>query len=241
MPPSVVIRPASHACAGNQVASRQTIRVLAESMYRETFERLENPRWCEVVQKVTLLYGPPMVRPDVFLVSFQGGGGDTSPSRRTWPPRLLYLDDSHKFGQVLRKNFREAGLYEMLEKRTVAMASCFPEALRDEASKWTRKTGPRAEWRRFSSSWVRRMIDAMRPRAVVVFGQKASDALGLNNQWRDAKDQPRRGMVFGHAEVEGCPAVYCHHLSQGWKKEEVQACLAEVKRIADADKAHGLA
>lgn len=139
------------------------------------------------------------------------------------------------FGQALRKNFREAGLYEMLEKRTVAMATCFPEAPSGEATKWMRKTGPRAEWRRFSSDWVKRMIDAMRPRAVLVFGQKAATALGLT--WRDAKDQPCRGMVFGRAEVEGCPAVYCHHLSQGWKKDEVQACLAEVKRIVDADKA----
>ena len=205
-------------------------------MYAETFERLENPCWHNVVRKVTLLYGPPMVRPDVFLVSFQGGGQDDSPSRQTWPPRLLYLDDAHKFGQVLRKNFREAGLYEMLEKRTVAMATCFPEAPRDEASKWMQKRGPRAEWRRFSSAWVRRMIDAMRPRAVLVFGKKASDALGLNSQWCDVKKQPHR-MIVRRTEVEGCPAVYCPHLSGTPEKKEVQACLAEVKRIVDADKA----
>ena len=210
---------------------------LAECMYRETFERLEDPCWSKDVGKVTLLYGPPMVRPDVFLVTFQGGGEDPSPSCRTWPPRLVYLDDCYKFGKALRKNFREAGLYEMLEKRTVAMATCFPEAKSAEASKWMNKRGPKAEWRKFSSAWVRRLIDAMRPRAVLVFGEKASDALGLKNQWRDVEERPGpgQGKIFARAEVEGCPAVYCHHLSQG-TLEGVPKCLAEVKRIVNADR-----
>lgn len=207
---------------------------LAECMYRETFERLEDPCWSKDVGKVTLLYGPPMVRPDVFLVSFQGGGEDPSPSCQTWPQRLLYLDDPYRFGKALRKNFREAGLYEMLEKRTVAMAACFPED--KDAKKWQKKHGPEAKWRKFSSAWVRRLIVAMRPCAVLVFGDKASHALELNNQWRDEASRPRRGRIFARAEVEGCPAVYCHHLSQGWAREEVQACLAEVKRIVNADR-----
>jgi len=52
----------------------------------------------------------------------------------------------------------------------------------------------------------------------------------LNNQWPDEESRRRP------AEVEGFPAVYCHHLSQGWAREEVQACLAEVKRIVNADR-----
>ena len=210
---------------------------LAERMYRETFERLEDPCWSKDVGKVTLLYGPPMVRPDVFLVSFQGAGEDPSPSCRTWPPRLVYLDDCYKFGKALRKNFREAGLYEMLEKRTVAMATCFPEAKSAEASKWMNQRGPEAEWRRFSSAWVRHLIGAMRPCVVLVFGKAASDALELKNQWRDVVERPGpgQGMIFARAEVEGCPAVYCHHLSRG-TLEGVQACLAEVKRIVNADR-----
>ena len=43
-------------------------------------------------------------------------------------------------------------------------------------------------------------------------------------------------MIFARAEVEGFPAVYCHHLSQGWAKEEVQVCLAEFKRAVNADR-----
>ena len=212
------------------MTEQREVDQLALRMYSETMERLECPRWSEVARKVTALYGPPMFRPDVFLVTFQGGGEDCSPSRRTWPERLVYLDDCYRFGGALRKNFHMAGLSETLAKRTVAMAACFPEATAAESNKWMVKHGPRAEWRRFSSEWVKRSIGAMRPRAVLVFGDKASRSLGLN-QWRDVQTRPGRGMVFGRSEVEGCAAVYCHHLSQGWAREEVQECLAEVKRI----------
>lgn len=216
---------------------QQEIERLARCMYRETMERLKRPRWKQVTQKLTLLYGPPMMRPDVFLVSFQGGGEDNSPSRKTWPEKLVYLSDPYKFGCTLRQNFCVAGLSETLAERTVAMATCFPEATSAEADKWMVKNGPRAEWRMFSSNWVKRMIVAMCPRAVLLFGDKASCALELRNQWRDVQLRPRRGMIYARGEVEGFPVVYCHHLSQGWAKEEVQMCLAEVKRIVNASAA----
>ena len=217
------------------MTEQEEVERLAGCMYRETIERLDDPRWAEVAQKVTLLYGPPMVRPDVFLVSFQGGGEDQSPSRRTWPERLVYIDDHYKFGSALRRNFREAGLSETLAKRTVAMAACFPEATSAEAKKWMCKRGIRAEWRTFSSDWVKRLIGVMRPRAVLLFGDKASRSLGLHHQWRDVQSRPKRGMVYARGEIDGFPAVYCHHLSQGWAKAEVQECLAEVKRLVSAD------
>ena len=232
------------------MTEQEEVKRLARCMYRETMERLDDPRWAEVAQKVTLLYGPPMVRPDVFLVSFQGGGEDQSPSRRTWPERLVYIDDHYKFGSALRRNFREAGLHvpqlershraggrlsETLAKRTVAMAACFPEATSAEANKWMCKRGARAEWRTFSSDWVKRLIGVMRPRTVLLFGDKASRSLGLHHQWRDVQSRPKRGMVYARGEIDGFPAVYCHHLSQGWAKAEVQECLAEVKRLVSAD------
>ena len=169
-----------------------------------------------------------------MLVSFQGGGGDSSPSRLTWPERLLYLGNEFDFGRALRSQFREAGLYETLATRTVAMAACFPEAPASESNRWMAKRGPRADWRAFSSNWVRRMVLAMRPRAVLVFGKKASQAMGLDDRWSDELLDPRGWRAFGRAELEGCPAVYCQHLSQGWARECVQTSLREVGRIVGA-------
>ena len=211
---------------------------LAKRMYEEVFRRLEDPVLGEVVKdKVTVMFGPPMVRPDVAIVSFQGGAGDHSPSPRKWPPRLVYLDDKFRFGRVLRYQFREAGLYETLEQRTVAMAACFPEAPSSESRLWARQAGPRAQWREFSSCWVRRMLRAMRPRAVLVLGKLASTALNLEGGWRDERRRESDGhRVFGRAEIEDCPAIYCHHLSQGLNGPWAQECLAYLGRVVRSSK-----
>ena len=216
------------------MTEQHELEQLAKCMYKEAFSRLDERRAREVASKITVLYGPPLVRPDVFLVSFQGGGKDSSPSRRTWPKRLLYLDDPYPFGKALRKHFCDAGLFETLEKRTVAMPACFPEAPAIEASRWDRvQHGPRAEWRVFSAKWVKQMLRAMRPRVVLVVGSKASRALELDDAWRDVEKgrSVKAGKVYGHAKIEGIPAVYCHHLSQGARTDDVQKCLDEVKRL----------
>ena len=219
--------------SGRGPLTQQELERLAGRMYKDTCRRLEDSHLREVVKhKITVMYGPPMARPNIMLVSFQGGGGERSPTRHTWPDRLLYLDDDYHFGRALRTQFRAAGLSETLETRTVAMSACFPEAPACEADRWMRKTGPQAEWREFSSDWVRRMLRAMRPRAVVVFGAKASEALGLEGDWRNERLRDSDGhRVYGVAEIEGCPAVYCHHLSQGYSGHWVQTCLREVGRI----------
>ncbi len=213
-------------------SGHQDVRRLARQMYAETFQRLEDPRLKAVVKhKLTVMYGPPMVRPDLGLISFQGGGGDRSPSMRCWPDRLLYLDDDFSFGRALRSQFTAAGLFDTLEARTVALAACFPEAPTGESNRWMRKTGPMAEWREFSVAWVGRMIAVMRPRAVLVFGTKASRAMGMEGQWCDEERDSRGWQTFGRAEIESCPAFYCQHLSQGWKRENVQFSLREAGRL----------
>ena len=181
------------------------------------------------------MFGPPRVRPDVALVSFQGGSGDDSPSPRRWPDHLTYLDGRFDFSRALVNQFDAAGLYEALERRSVAMAACFPEAPTREAGRWMARTGARAEWREFSATWVGRMLGAMRSRTILVLGKKASMAMGLEDRWRDTRRDSRGWRAFGRAEIGDSPAVYCQHLSQGWKRQCVQASLAEVRRLIEAD------
>ncbi|MYG12318.1 MAG: hypothetical protein F4171_05920 [Gammaproteobacteria bacterium] len=215
---------------------QQELERLACQMYSETFKLLEEPELKEVAKhRVTAMYGPPMVRPDLALVSFQGGAGDDSPSGKRWPKKLLYLDDDFRFGEALRSQFALAEMSETLERRTVAMAACFPEAPQSEANSWMRKTGPKAEWREFSVAWVRQMVAAMRPQVVLVFGKKASEAMGLEGEWRDEERDSSRGWRgFGRTEIEGCPALYCQHLSQGWDGDYVQLSLREAGRLIRA-------
>lgn len=220
--------------SGGRIAHEEIER-LAVLMYKEISLRLRHVDLRSVVgHRITAMYGPPMANPDLMLVSFQGGSGDKSPSKPTWPERFRYLDSKFDFGRALRSQFREAGLYETLEKRTVAMAACFPEAPASESNRWMAKRGPRAEWREFSSNWVRRMVAAMHPRAVLLFGKKASKAVGLDDGWSDETFDSRGWRAFGRAELEGCPTVYCQHLSQGWSRQSVQTSLREVGRIIGA-------
>ena len=204
---------------------------LAQRIYDEAHARCELPAMGEVVNRMTILYGPLRIHPDLALVSFQGGAEDPQPSPKTWPERLQYLDNPYKFGRVLQRYFEQAGLSGTLESNTVALAAVFPEAPTRDARKWMAKTGPRAEWRRFSSHWVRRLLQAMQPRVVLVFGKYASESLGIDDDWRDEVCAEHRGRVFGRGHVFGSPAVYCHHLSQAYKADEVAYCLNEVKSI----------
>ena len=204
---------------------------LAQRAYDEAQELCKQPGMGEVVKRMTILYGPPRLRPDLALVSFQGGAEDPSPSPTTWPPQLRYLDSPYRFGRNLRRYFGQAGLLQMFESNTVALASVFPEAPACEARKWLAKRGPRARWRQFSSQWTSRLLRAMQPRVILVFGQNASGSLGLEDEWRDAVYAGRRGRVFARGDMFGSPAVYCHHLSQGYKSKEVAFCLNKVKSL----------
>ena len=219
--------------------NQNQLRQLTQQAYDEAHTLREQPGMGEVVGRMTLLYGPPQLHPDLALVSFQGGAEDPSPSLRTWPPRLRYLDSPYRFGRKLRRHFADAGLSSVLESGTVALAAVFPEAPARDAAKWLARTGPRAEWRSFSSVWVRRLLRAMKPKAVLLFGQNASVSLGIDKDWHDETIIPRRGRVFARGWVCGAPAVYCHHLSQGCKDEEVARCLREIGLLVDGGHARG--
>ena len=91
------------ACPGARQRTRAEIERLAGRMYAETLLRLEQARLRSVVKhRIIAMYGPPMASPDLMLVSFQGGGGDNSPSEPTWPDRVRYLDSEFDFGRALR-------------------------------------------------------------------------------------------------------------------------------------------
>ena len=213
------------------VHKQLVLEAMAQEMYEEIAERVENPLLNWVVKdKITALYGPPKVNPELTIVTFQGGGGERSSTRFTWPDRLLYLSDNYRFGRRLRKEFRSNGLYEVLEKSTVAIATCFPEASAREAAKWLSNSYPWSDWRQFSTNWVWRLISAMQPSVVLVFGRKASQALDIDDKWRDVQIDDRGWRVFGRMEFLGCTTIYCQHLSQGASTQGVATSLREVRR-----------
>jgi hypothetical protein len=202
----------------------------ARAAYAETRALLADPAMAEVVTHgLTILYGPPIQSPDLFLVSFQGGGAAPVIYDR-WPERLLCLDDefkpgdAFKFGRHLCRYARESDLYDVLETSTVAVPAVFPGGPESTANAWLDRTGVRRRWREFSAGWVGRLVDACRPKVIIVFGAKTSTALGLDGSWRDVAHNHGQGwMTFGRTEWRGAPTIFTTHLSRPVRDEVVRA------------------
>ena len=203
-------------------------RLLREA-YSETQSLLRDPELGSVVKQGFIIsYGPPIVEPDLLLISFQGGGDTLREGQTTWPERLLYLDSPYKFGKNLRSFCREAGLYNSLETSAMAFPAVFPQAPTSEASKWKNNGGPYAKWRRHSTKWVRELVTAAKPKVVILFGVGASDVLEIT--WKERESNHGQGwQTFGVSEFCGAPAVFCNHLSQGYRRSEVLKSLAHAK------------
>ena len=76
--------PASKLCVEWPVAMEQDkLEQLAQRIYDEAHALCELPAMGEVVNRMTILYGPPRIHPDLALVSFQGGAEDPWPSPKT--------------------------------------------------------------------------------------------------------------------------------------------------------------
>jgi len=211
----------------------------AAEAYAEARSLLAEPAMAAVgTHGFTILYGPPIQRPDLFLISFQGGGAAPVVYER-WPERFRYLDNEHKpgnafkFGRNLCVYSRQAGLYDVLATSTVAVPAVFPCGPGDFANCWLKGSGAYARWRRFSVEWVARMVDAFEPKAVLVFGKKAAEALGLSAQWRDVEVNPNNNfMTFGRARYGRTEAIFCGHLSQGYVGSAVVRSLRVAADVA---------
>ena len=197
-----------------EASDDQKLKELLREAYADTGEKRNVPAMSEVVKDGLLIsYGPPISRPDLLLISFQGGANTHRDVHDTWPERLLYLDSPYKFGQKLRQVCHDTGLYHSLERSAMALPAVFPQAPDSEANLWKRKTGPHADWRAHSVDWVKRLAREIRPKVVVVFGNSTSDALGID--WEQTEHKHGQGwLTFGVSEFEGYPAVYCMHLSR---------------------------
>ena len=211
-----------------------SIEELLREAYSATHELLEQTALSKVVCDGLLIsYGPPIQEPDLLLLTFQGGGG-CKVEQKTWPDSLLYVDDylydGFKFGKVLGRFCKQVGLWDSLKSSTMAFPVVFPQAPPDKAKLWTRNREPYLSWRRHSVCWVKRLTDAIKPKAVIVFGKDTSDALEIS--WENKEVGPgTRGPIYGEATFRGAPAVYCHHLSRGYQKDEVARCLEYAKGL----------
>ena len=72
----------------------------------------------------------------------------------------------------MQSDFEEAGLGEVLERRTVATNIAFPQAnpQENEFAKWRRQEGS-SQWIEKSLQWVEELIRLMPPRVILTYGE----------------------------------------------------------------------
>ena len=210
-----------------------SIEGLLREAYSATHDMLKKPELHSVVQHGLLIsYGPPVPNPDLLFLSFQGGGKTFRRVQDTWPQKLLYIDSPHKFGKTLRKMCQATGLASSLQSSAMAFPSVFPQA--PSSSRWMNKTGPHAEWRHHSAYWVKRLVKAIKPKMVIVFGKNTSEVFDIS--WDKVERNHGGGdQTFGISTFQGAPAVFCHHLSQGYVESEALKCFRYAKELISED------
>ena len=206
-----------------------SIEGLLFEAYSATHDMLKDPDLGSVVQHGLLIsYGPPIPNPDLLLLSFQGGGHTYLEVQDTWPEKLLYIDSPHRFGTALRKMCRTTGLSSSLRCSTMAFPAVFPQA--PSSRRWMNKTGLHAEWRRHSAHWVKRLAKVIEPKVVIVFGKNTSEVFDIS--WDKVERNHGGGdQTFGVSTFQGAPAVFCHHLSQGYVESEALKCFRYAKEL----------
>ena len=207
-----------------------SIEELLREAYSNTHEMLNDSTLGSVVQHGLLIsYGPPIPKPDLLLLSFQGGGADQV-VQKEWPKKLLYVDSPHRFGKTLEELCRVTGLYTSLKTSTMAFPTVFPQGPSKEADRWEKGSGPYSVWRHHSVDWVERLVKAINPKVVIVFGDRASRVFGIS--WEKIERfHSQNHQTFGVSTFQDATAVYCHHLSQGFVKSEALKCFEYAKRL----------
>ncbi len=203
---------------------------LLSEAYSTTHDMLRASELGSIVRHGLLIsYGPPVPEPDLLLLTFQGGG-ENPEVQKTWPQKLLYVDSPYKFGTALRGLCRDTGLYSSLQSSAMAFPTVFPQAPSRDARRWEKGAGDYSVWRDHSAHWVRRLVKVVKPKVVIVFGDRASRVFDI--RWeRVERNHGQRHQTFGVSTFQGAPAVFCHHLSQGYVKSEALKCFNYAKSL----------
>lgn len=214
------------------------LKEVEKQLYDEVKKYLKDKDLSSAVEYgLTPLYGPLMNEPDMALLTFQGAGSNRVIQEKP-PAQLLYLSDNEHFGNRLRKNMNECGLYDILRKSTVAHALIFAQAPMSEAPKWlTSQNQSKKFWRDFSIKWTKKLLFIQNPKIIIIFGRKVYELLE-DIKWNSKTlDLPHygEGEMTIYKENTGnfktFKVIYCHHLSGSYTKGHVIKCFNKAKEL----------
>jgi hypothetical protein len=132
-------------------------------------------RFVRPARGISVLYGEPPATIDLAIVCFQSHasiGPLFDPMGRPWPEQ-----DTFPSGTRIQRVFAAHGLTSTLYERTLAINAIYPNAPISESGLWLRGEGSYGAWRRFSTSWTSLVLEQIRPKAILLLGQKAKRAM----------------------------------------------------------------
>ena len=171
---------------------------------------------------MNVLYGPPILKPKVMIVSIQGGAADGRAPQTKWPTDFVYLTKEHPFGKRLVGDFESAGLGDILSDSVVATNIAFPQA--PDFGKWRGSLIAQA-WLKKSTSWVKELIRLMQPEVILTYGSPPFSRL-VGRSKRQIVEQ---------TTFNGTPLVACDHLaSRRLTRDDRSDAIDRVRRLIDS-------
>ncbi|HVM23735.1 MAG TPA: hypothetical protein VM308_10640 [Sphingomicrobium sp.] len=130
--------------------------------------------------KFSILYGPPVERPPLFVTGFNPGGGNVQETERSWPDTFWYAAADNPLCCRLQRIFERAGQRDAFERSTGANLIFFRTPGIDKNPSGTGWKDVPLELRRLLEQYCRdqlnKLVAAMDPTLLFVMGW---DALGM--------------------------------------------------------------
>ncbi len=183
-------------------------------MYLETeqFYKTKAPQMGPTALGYAILYGPPMLNPEMLFLGFQPGGGllDAEAGlkngeRHRWPERIHYATETWRLASVMRQIW-----YISTLDRCTGLNAVFFRAPR--IKHWNLVPAHlRQEMEVFSRKRARLLVEAMAPKRIVVIGLGTFDLLA--DRPHQLVHQQGQKTLIKQGQIWGVPAIGIIHLS----------------------------
>lgn len=196
--------------------AKENIEKHCQDLYKRTYDlwislKDSYPDW---KYGYNILYAPPQIKPKIFILSFQGAGGDKT-VRKTWPKVNFYSESKYPLGQKLSKIFTDVGRYQLLRNGSGSSVIFFQSP---NMNQW--KSNPtiiREKLEEFSLKEVKDLLYLMKPRVILAIGLEVFKRLEVQEAESPIKgrwcDIVKKG-EFGNSKLIAVPHLTGARLSR---------------------------
>lgn len=204
---------------------KRELDAVVQDIYRKTYDLWEANRrqLAKHDHGFKILYGPPFFEPHVLVLALQPGGNAShvkAAELRQPASSNEYLSEAWPLAAELRKRLGRGYL-----QNAVGTNAIFFRA--PNWGEWQEiERGLRTRLEEFSLNQNKRLIEAMRPKHLLLLGWDTLDLMG-GSGFRElvanrlGNGRPHRKRLLQSGRIEGVPAYAIPHPSAAWKNPPV--------------------